>query len=66
MKAIIPMFLISIPVFGGAYASNALCQNLGEIPALTGSGYEYLADAAVGTTLVADTAGLVSPDSRVA
>ena len=53
MKAIIPMFLISIPVFGGAYASNALCQNLGEIPALTGSGYEYLAEDGV-TTLFHD------------
>ncbi len=53
MKAIIPMFLISIPVFGGAYASNALCQNLGEIPALTGSGYEYLAEDEV-TTLFHD------------
>lgn len=53
MKAIIPMLLISIPVFGGAYASNALCQNLGEIPALTGSGYEYLAEDEV-TTLFHD------------
>lgn len=53
MKAIIPMLLISIPVFGGAYASNALCQNLGEIPALTGSGYEYLAEDGV-TTLFHD------------
>ncbi len=47
-KLLLPLVFISLlsPSFGEAFLSNALGQNLGTIPALTGAGYEGESDGA--------------------